>query len=86
MTSPVFYTQTGAIATITLNRPGSHNAFDAGLIRDLDETLAGLQATKPRALILTGAGATFSAGADLNWMRAMAQAGEHDNFADACGA
>ena len=83
MTSPVLYTQNGAVATITLNRPGTHNAFDDALIRDLDETLAGLEASKPHALILTGAGATFSAGADLNWMRAMAQASEHDNFTDA---
>jgi len=83
MTSPVLCTQSGALATITLCRPGTHNAFDAELIQELDEALAGLEATKPRALILTGAGATFSAGADLNWMRAMAQASEHDNFTDA---
>ena len=83
MTSSVLYTLSGTLATITLNRTASHNAFDAELIRDLDEALAGLEALKPRALILTGAGATFSAGADLNWMRAMAQASEHDNFTDA---
>lgn len=83
MTSPVLCTHSGTVATLTLNRPGTHNAFDAELIRELDEALAGLEALKPRVMILTGAGGTFSAGADLNWMRAMAQASEHENFADA---
>lgn len=83
MTSPVLCTVSGTVATLTLNRPGTHNAFDAELIRELDEALAGLEASKPRAVVLTGAGSTFSAGADLNWMRAMAQAGEHENYGDA---
>lgn len=83
MTNSVLCTLNGTVATLTLNRPSSHNAFDSGLIRELDEALAGLEATKPRAMILTGAGATFSAGADLNWMRSMAKASEHENFGDA---
>lgn len=68
---------------MTLNRPENHNAFDSFLIRELDEALAELEASKPRAMILTGSGATFSAGADLHWMRSMAQASEHENFSDA---
>ena len=83
MSDSVLLSRHGGIATLTLNRPGTHNAFDAGLIADLDRALAELEADPARALVLTGAGGTFSAGADLNWMRAMAQADEQENFADA---
>ncbi|MDN5923551.1 MAG: enoyl-CoA hydratase-related protein, partial [Xanthomonadales bacterium] len=65
----------GQIACITLNRPSVHNAFDARLIAELDAGLAEVEADpRVRAVVLTGAGATFSAGADLNWMRSMAAA------------
>jgi methylglutaconyl-CoA hydratase len=71
-------------AILTLNRPQVHNAFDDGLIA---ETTAALESLADdagiRALVLTGAGATFSAGADLNWMRRMAQAGAEENRDDA---
>jgi methylglutaconyl-CoA hydratase len=73
----------GRIATLSLNRPETHNAFDARLIAGLDSALAEIEADGTRILILTGTGSTFSAGADLNWMRAMAAADEHANFADA---
>jgi methylglutaconyl-CoA hydratase len=76
--------RSGAILTLTLDRPGIHNAFDDALIGEL---LVALQAAEHdptlRAVVLTGAGATFSAGADLAWMRRMAQASEADNLADA---
>lgn len=71
-------------AILTLNRPQVHNAFDDGLIV---ETTAALESLADdagiRALVLTGAGATFSAGADLNWMRRMAQASAEENRDDA---
>lgn len=74
----------GSVATVTLNRPSVHNAFDDTLIA---ETTAALQALADdagvRALVLTGTGATFSAGADLNWMRRMAQASAAENRDDA---
>lgn len=83
MSDSVLLSRHGGIATLTLNRPGTHNAFDAGLIDDLERALAELEAAPARMLVLTGTGSTFSAGADLNWMRAMARADEQENFADA---
>ncbi len=72
-----------AIATLALNRPQLHNAFDAALISELTETLLRLDNdTEIRAVVLTGNGASFSAGADLNWMRDMAGASEAENCLD----
>jgi methylglutaconyl-CoA hydratase len=84
MDSTIRLERSGAVATVTLNRPAVHNAFDDALIAELTAALQSL-ATDPavRALVLTGAGATFSAGADLNWMRGMAQASEAANRDDA---
>jgi|SRR6185312_593051 len=72
------------IARVALNRPEVHNAFDDRLIADLTSALLKLENdAHVRAIVLTGSGASFSAGADLNWMRAMAKASETDNRADA---
>src|SRR5579859_7484832 len=71
------------IARVALDRPDVHNAFDDRLIAELTATLLKLEADPGvRAVVLTGNGASFSAGADLNWMRRMAQAGEQENRAD----
>jgi len=70
------------IATLTLDRADMHNAFNAELIAVLTRAFDELAAAPPRALVLTGAGKSFSAGADLGWMRAMADAGEDENRAD----
>lgn len=83
MSNLVQLQQSGSVATITLNRPENHNAFDAGLIESLDEVLAEVEAMKPHLMILTGNGSTFSAGANLNWMRDMAKADRHTNYEDA---
>jgi methylglutaconyl-CoA hydratase len=72
------------VATLTLNRPDKRNAFGAELIAELTGLLYQLEHDdKVRVVVLTGAGETFSAGADLNWMRAMAGYSEQENFADA---
>jgi methylglutaconyl-CoA hydratase len=72
------------VAWITLNRPAIHNAFDDLLIAELTEELARLAGdVTVRVVVLTGAGRSFSAGADLNWMRRMASHGEAENLADA---
>ena len=72
------------VATITLNRPDKHNAFGDQLIAELTALLKQLDGDSAvRVLLLTGAGDSFSAGADLNWMRAMAGYSEQENFADA---
>jgi methylglutaconyl-CoA hydratase len=71
-------------AALTLNRPQTHNAFDDTLVAEFTAALESLATDAGiRALIVTGAGATFSAGADLNWMRRMAQASEEENREDA---
>ena len=73
----------GAVLRLRMNRPALHNAFDAGLIAELTVALAAAGADPAiRVLVLEGAGASFSAGADLNWMRGMAAASEADNRED----
>lgn len=81
---PVVYQVDGPVATITLNRPSVHNAFDDILIAALTHTLRRAEEESGvRVVLLTGAGGTFSAGADLNWMRRMANADVHTNRNDA---
>jgi len=72
-----------SVRRITLDRPELHNAFDDRLIAELTAAIdaAGNDATV-RAVVLTGAGASFSAGADMNWMRGMAKASEQENRED----
>jgi methylglutaconyl-CoA hydratase len=73
----------GTVAWLIMNKPQSHNAFDAELIRLLTEALQQCDSNPSiRAVIITGAGSTFSAGADLNWMRSMASASESENLED----
>ncbi|KAF1717646.1 enoyl-CoA hydratase [Pseudoxanthomonas yeongjuensis] len=73
----------GAVLRLRLNRPALHNAFDAGLIAELTAALAAAGADPAiRVVVLEGAGASFSAGADLNWMRGMAAASEAENRED----
>lgn len=72
------------VATVTLNRPEKHNAFDAAMIAALTETLRSLDSDRAvRVALLTGAGNSFCAGADLSAMRSVAQASERDNVQDA---
>jgi methylglutaconyl-CoA hydratase len=73
-----------SVARIWLTRPAVHNAFDEALIGTLTDTLTRLaQDATLRVVVLSGEGASFSAGADLNWMRRMAAASAADNRADA---
>lgn len=72
------------VATIWMNRPDVHNAFNARLIADLTAACRELDADATvRAVVLAGRGKSFSAGADLNWMKAAGEASEAENFADA---
>lgn len=74
---------TRGIARIAMDRAQVHNAFDESLIAELTAALEAVEANPAvRAVVLTGEGATFSAGADLNWMRGMAAASEAENLAD----
>lgn len=60
------------VVTLTMNRPDVRNAFGPELMRGLTETMEELATDDTvRAVVLTGAGSAFSAGADLNWMSAI---------------
>ena len=73
-----------AVAVVTLNRPEMHNAFDEVLIAELTAALQRLDRDQSvRAVVLTGAGKSFCAGADLNWMKKMAAFSRPQNLADA---
>ncbi len=66
-TDPVLlFERQGGVATLTLNRPAARNALTTGLFLEMERTLLEVEADDAvRALVLTGAGRTFSAGADL---------------------
>ena len=84
MSSLLTYRSGDGVLTITLNRPDIHNAFDDRLILELTQTLETAGADNSiRVVILTGEGKSFSAGADLNWMRRMAAFTEEQNYHDA---
>ena len=73
----------GPVARLRMTRAHVHNAFDAGLIADLTAALDEVAADPAiRVLVLEAEGASFSAGADLNWMRGMAAASEAENRED----
>ena len=76
-------THAGAV-TVILNRAAKKNAFDAALISALAEAFETLRGAEgARVVFLRGAGGTFSAGADLAWMREAVDASESDNREDA---
>lgn len=72
------------VAQLVLNRPEVHNAFDDNMIQELIQALD-LFATNPqvRVLLLRSSGKNFSAGADLGWMRSMADKNYAENLQDA---
>ena len=84
MTDSLQHHRNGAIVRLRLHRPELHNAFDADLIGTLTAALLAIGEDRTvRVVVLEGAGASFSAGADLNWMRGMATATEDENRVDA---
>ena len=71
-------------AWVTLNRPDVHNAFNEALITELHDAFTRLSADDDiRTVVLQGAGRSFCAGADLNWMRASLDYTHEQNVADA---
>ncbi|TAK52510.1 MAG: enoyl-CoA hydratase/isomerase family protein [Betaproteobacteria bacterium] len=71
------------VATVTLNRPAVHNAFNDELISRLQDVFTELGAdSRVRVIVLAGNGKSFCAGADLNWMKAMVGYSEAENVAD----
>lgn len=72
------------VATVTLNRPEKHNAFDDVLIAELTDLFKKIAEDKNiRVMILASNGKSFCAGADLNWMRRMADYSFEENVSDA---
>ena len=75
-----------AVAFVTLNRPDVHNAFDETLIAEFTSALRALGSDDAvRVVVVAGAGASFCAGADLNWMKRMAGFSRAQNLADGKG-
>ena len=76
----------GPIGLITMNRPERHNAFDDVLIAELTEAFRSMEAEDGiRIVVLSGTGKSFSAGADLNWMKRMSGFSIEENRRDAMG-
>jgi len=72
------------VATVWMNRPERHNAFDETLIAELQNVFSALDDdAATRVIVLAGRGKSFSAGADLNWMRRAAAYGLEENLRDA---
>lgn len=83
MTTAIQIANDNGVRTLTMDRPKVHNAFDDALIAELTAALEAAD-TDPTvcAVVLTGNGSCFSAGADLHWMRSMVGASEEANRAD----
>jgi methylglutaconyl-CoA hydratase len=71
----------GDVLRVTLARPATRNAFDAALITELSEAFVDVGTA--RAVVLSGDGPSFCAGADVDWMRASADLDVETNVADA---
>lgn len=74
----------GPLARVWLNRPAARNAFDGLMISELRTVLFDLRnADQVRVIVLGGRGAAFCAGADLEWMKAMASFSREENLREA---
>lgn len=72
------------VATVTLNRPQKHNAMSAQMIRELSQAAADLATdAEVRVVVLTGAGKSFCAGADLGWMQSQVESSAETRRAEA---
>jgi len=83
-TTVILENDDNGIAWVTLNRPDVHNAFDEMMIAKLREVFQTItEDNSCRAVVLRGAGKSFSAGADLGWMTRTADFSHTENLADA---
>jgi len=82
--SKVSYSVDGrGVATVTMNNPDKHNAFDDAIIAELQAAFERADSDdQVRVLILAATGKSFSAGADLNWMKRMADYSRAENLRD----
>lgn len=84
MTNRLLIEDTGPVRVITLNRPEVHNAFDDKLIAELHLAFTDADRNDDvRVVVLAANGKSFSAGADLNYMRRIGEFSREDNVADA---
>lgn len=81
--SQIEFTVDEGVASVVLNRPEMRNAFNDEVIADLTHAFSEI-GTSPeiRVAVLTGSGSAFSAGADLQWMRRMADYSMEENIED----
>jgi methylglutaconyl-CoA hydratase len=84
--SEILLTRAGSVATLTLNRPELRNAIGPSLIAQLTQLFGVLAVDETRVIVLTGEGTSFSAGADIEWMRSSRQLSVEQNVADAAAA
>jgi methylglutaconyl-CoA hydratase len=71
------------VATVSLNNPDKHNAFDDEIIAQLTDAFTSVENNPDvRVMILASQGKSFSAGADLNWMKRMASYTYEENLRD----
>lgn len=84
MGSSIDISKHNGIATVTLNRPEKHNAFDDSVIEQMNQAFENIDADDSiRVMILAAKGMHFSAGADLAWMKRMATYSYDENLVDA---
>lgn len=84
MTQSIQITNSNGVATVTLNRPEKHNAFDDDVIAQMTAAFENVDNDDSvRVMILASTGKSFSAGADLGWMKRMASYSYEDNLRDA---
>src|SRR5205085_4813364 len=84
--SEILLDRRGPIATLTISRPEVRNAIGPSLIAQLTQLFGALALDDTRVIVLTGAGSAFSAGADVEWMRASRDLSQQQNVADAAAA
>jgi methylglutaconyl-CoA hydratase len=86
MSEAIAVERQGPVGLLTMDRAERHNAFDDAIIAELTEALRSMEADEGvRVVVLSGAGKSFSAGADLNWMKRMAGFSVEENRRDAMG-
>jgi methylglutaconyl-CoA hydratase len=82
--SPILYTVEGHVAIVTLNRPEKRNALNDALVAGLKQALRDADAREEvRAVLITGAGADFSSGADLSALKKFSEGTVAENLEDA---
>jgi len=77
----ITYNKSDRLARVTFNRPEIHNAFNSVVITEMQQVFDDIAADDTlRAVVLTGAGKSFCAGADLNWMRGVIKQSFDENL------